>query len=203
MRRIDCFLTPVSPWMYLCGTRHVEIAARHDCTIHYKPCDPTALFARTGGLPLGQRHESRQAYRMQELRRWPKQLGMPLNARPAHFPVNPAPASYAIIAAQSRLASGAASGDIHALVQGLGRACWADERDISDDAVIGDCLAAAGFDRGLTMSGLLEGAETYGRNLADAIEVGVFGYPFFVVEDEKFWGQDRLAQLEMHLAGQL
>jgi 2-hydroxychromene-2-carboxylate isomerase len=198
MRRIDCYLTPVSPWLYLCGTRHVDIAARHGCAIHYKPCDPTELFARTGGLPLGQRHPARQAYRLQELRRWPKQLGMPLNIRPAHFPVNPAPASYAIIAAQD-----AGGGDIHALVHGLARACWAEERDISDDAVIGDCLAAAGFDRGLTMSGLLAGAEAYGRNLADALEVGVFGFPFFVVEGEKFWGQDRLAQLDLHLAGQL
>jgi len=195
---IDCYLTPVSPWVYLSGDRPAVIAARHGHDLHYKPCDPTQLFSRTGGLPLNQRHESRQDYRWQELRRWSAHLGMPLNLRPAHFPVNPAPASYAIIAAQS-----AGGGDIHALVRGLARACWAEDRDISDDAVIGDCLSAAGFDRGLTMSGLLTGAETYGRNLNDALENGVFGFPFFVVGTERFWGQDRLEMLDLHLSGKL
>lgn len=198
MRTIDCYLTPVSPWLYLAGTRPEEIAARHGCALNYLPVDPTALFAQTGGLPLGQRHPARRAYRLQELRRWSAALGMPLNLHPAHFPVNPAPASYAIIAAQQ-----AGGGDIHALVRALGRACWAEERDISDDGVIGDCLAASGFDRGLTMSGLLTGAETYGRNLNRALELGVFGFPFYVVGDEMFWGQDRLEMLDLHLAGRV
>jgi len=206
MRRIDCYLTPVSPWLYLAGTRPEGIATRHGCTLHYKPVDPTALFARTGGLPLNQRHDSRQAYRLQELRRWSAHLGLKLNLRPAHFPVNPAPAAYAIIAAQDQARDQAQSGgggDIHALVRALGRACWAEERDISDDAVIGDCLAQAGFARSLTMTGLLGGAETYGRNLNDALEAGVFGFPFYVVGGERFWGQDRLDMLDLHLAGQL
>ena len=194
MPDIVCYLTPVSPWVYLAGDRPAGIAARHGCTLHYKPCDPTELFARTGGLPLGQRHESRQAYRLQELRRWSAHLDMPLTLKPAYFPVNPAPASYAIIAAQA-----AGGGDIHALVARLGRACWAEERDISDDGVIGDCLEASGFNRGLTMTGLLAGAEAYGRNLADALEDGVFGFPFYVVGAERFWGQDRLDALDAHL----
>lgn len=202
MRIIDCYLTPVSPWVYLSGARPAQIAARHGCALVYRPVDPGALFPQTGGLPLGQRHPSRQEYRLQELRRWAARLDMPLNLRPAHFPVNAAPASYAIIAAQARAQAGG-GGDIHALVQGLGRACWAEERDISDDAVIGDCLEAAGFARSLTMTGLLEGAETYGRNLQAAIEAGVFGFPFFVVGQERFWGQDRLEMLDLHLAGTL
>ena len=81
MRRIDCYLTPISPWLYLAGERPERIAARHGCVLHYKPVDGGALFARTGGLPLAQRHESRQAYRLQELRRWSAHLGMPLNLR--------------------------------------------------------------------------------------------------------------------------
>lgn len=195
MTRIDCYLTPLSPWLYLAGRRPEEIAARHGAALHYKPCDPAALFARSGGQMLADRPESRKAYRLQELRRWSARLGMPLNLRPAFFPVNPAPASYAIIAAQAR-----GGGDIHELVRAIGRAAWAEDRDISDDAVLGDCLDAAGFPRGLTMSGLLTGAETYGRNLNDALEAGVFGFPTYVVGQELFWGQDRLDFLDDHLA---
>lgn len=201
---IDCYLTPVSPWLYLAGERPAAIAARHGHALTYRPVDPAALFKATGGLMLNERHESRQAYRLQELQRWSAQLGLPLNLRPAHFPVNPAPASYAIIAAQGAAARDAnPDGDIHALVRALGRACWAEERDISDDTVIGDCLEAAGFARSLTMTGLLEGAESYGRNLTLALENGVFGFPFYIVGDQRFWGQDRLDQLDLYLAGKL
>ncbi|MBL9056583.1 MAG: 2-hydroxychromene-2-carboxylate isomerase, partial [Rhodobacteraceae bacterium] len=31
----------------------------------------------------------------------------------------------------------------------------------------------------------------------------VFGVPFFVVGEEKFWGQDRLDDLDLYLAGRL
>lgn len=199
MQHIDYYLTPVSPWVHMAGRRPAELAARFGTTIRYKPVDPAALFARTGGLMLGERHESRQAYRLQELRRQSKKLGIPMVLRPAFFPTNAAPASYAIIAAQE---SGQ-GGDIHALVQGLTRACWEEERNIAEDDVIRDCLEKAGFDPGLAMSGLLTGAEIYGRNLETAVRTGVFGFPFFVVGEEKFWGQDRIDDLALFLVGKL
>lgn len=198
MRQIDYYLNPLSPYVALAGRRPAEIAAAHGATIHYKPVDLGVLFSRTGGLMLPQRHESRQAYRLQELRRQATKAGVALNLSPRHWPTNGAPASYAIIAAQE-----AGGGDLAGLVTGLSRACWVEERDISDDAVIGECLTANGFSAGLTMSGLLVGAETYARNLEDAVAAGVFGAPFFIVDGEKFWGQDRLDDLDAHLAGRL
>ncbi len=198
MRQIDYYLSVVSPWTYLAGNRPVEVAARHGATLRYKPVDPGALFAKTGGLPLGQRHESRQAYRLQELRRQSVKAGMPLTLKPAFFPTNPAPAAYAIIAAQE-----AGGGNIHSLVQSLCAACWAEERDVADDDVIRDCLSRAGFDPGLAMSGMLTGADNYARNLEHATLAGVFGFPFFVVGDEHFWGQDRIEDLDLYLGGKL
>ena len=137
MRQIDYYFTVVSPWTYLAGNRPVEIAARHGASLRYKPVDPGALFARTGGLPLPQRHESRQAYRLQELRRQSVKAGMPLTPKPAFFPTNPAPAAYAIIAAQE-----AGGGDLGALVQSLCAACWAEERNVAEDeAASGNALS--------------------------------------------------------------
>lgn len=91
-----------------------------------------------------------------------------------------------------------------ALVAGVTRACWAEEKDVAEDAVIKSCLEAAGFDPSLADSGLLAGAEAYERNLEDAVSAGVFGAPFFITDDgARFWGQDRLDQLDMHLSGTL
>lgn len=198
MRHIDYYLTVVSPWTYLVGDRASQIAKRHGATLTYKPCDPVSLFARTGGKMLNERHESRQAYRWQELRRQSAKREMPLTLRPAFFPTNPAPAGYAIIAAQN-----AGGGDLAGLVQRLTAACWVDDKNVAEDSVIGDCLEASGFSRGLTMSGMLEGAETYASNTEEAVAAGVFGFPFFVVGDEMFWGQDRLEDLDLYLSGAL
>jgi 2-hydroxychromene-2-carboxylate isomerase len=196
MTRIDYYFATISPYTYLAGTRLEEIAARHGATITYKPVDLIALFSRTGGTPPKDRHPSRQAYRKQELLRQAEKLGMPFNLQPAHWPTNPAPSSYAFIAAQN-----AGGGDLAALAHGFTRACWAEEKDIAQDDVIRACLSAAGFDPALADSGLLTGAETYARNLEDATERGVFGAPFYITEDDqRFWGQDRLEDLEAHLA---
>ena len=62
----------------------------------------------------------------------------------------------------------------------------------------------AGFDPALADSGLLAGAEAYEANLEDAVSAGAFGAPFFITDDgARFWGQDRIDQLDMHLGGQL
>lgn len=187
MTEIAYYLSPISPWTHMAGARPASMAAKAGVSLRYKPVDPGALFARTGGKVLAERHESRQAYRLQELARWSARLGMPIKLRPAHFPTNPAPASYAIIAAQE-----AGGGDMAALVTGLTRACWEEDRNIAEDDVIRACLEAAGFDPGLAFTGLLQGAEIYARNLEQAVAEGVFGVPSFKLGDALFWGQDRL-----------
>lgn len=199
MAHIDYFFSTLSPFTYLAGTRLEEVAARHGATIAYRPFDIMQLFPRTGGTPPAQRHPSRQEYRAQELLRLSRYLDMPLNLRPAHFPTNAAPSSYAIIAAQQ-----AGGGDLGKLAHSFTRAVWAEERDIAEDEVVRDCLSAAGFDPALADQGLLAGAEAYAANLEEAVSRGVFGSPFYLVGDEqRFWGQDRLDMLDAHLAGRL
>ncbi|MFY0310391.1 2-hydroxychromene-2-carboxylate isomerase [Leisingera sp. D0M16] len=196
MAAIDFYFSTLSPFSYLAGTRPWEIAARHGAEVTCKPLDILALFSRTGGTPPGERHPARQEYRLIELERQAAKLGLPINLKPAHWPTNAAPSSYAIIAAQN-----AGGGDMGQLVHSILRACWAEEKDIADDAVIRACLAGAGFDAALADSGLLAGAETYAQNLEDAVKAGVFGAPFWVTADgARFWGQDRLEDLDAHLA---
>ncbi len=122
---------------------------------------------------------------------------MPINLQPAYWPVNTAPASYAVIAAQN-----AGGGDLDGLVRRFLGAVWAEDRNIADDALITECLKDSGFDPMLSITGMLKGAETYAANLEDAIGAGVFGSPFYIVTDtdERFWGQDRLDMLDRYLS---
>lgn len=196
MPHVDYYFATISPFTYLAGPQFERMVKDHDLTVTYKPLDIMALFARTGGVPPKDRHPNRQAYRLQDITRRAKIAGQPINVQPAFWPTNMAPSSYAIIAAQLE------GGDVGGLVNALTRACWAEERNIAEDDVIRDCLTKAGFDPNLADSGLLQGAETYARNLEDAVASGVFGAPFFITEDDqRFWGQDRLDDLEKHLSG--
>ena len=199
MAHIDYFFSTLSPYTYLTGTRLEEIADSQGASITYKPLDIVGLFGRTGGVPPKDRHPNRQEYRLQEMRRASAKTGLKLNLKPAFWPTNAAPSCYAIIAAQE-----AGGGNLGKLVNSLTGACWAEDKDIAEDSVIKDCLERAGFDPALSDSGMLKGAETYAANLEEAVERGVFGAPFYITDgDERFWGQDRLADLEAHLAGRL
>lgn len=196
MAQIDYFFTVISPWVYLAGDRLERIAARHGTTIRYIPLDGPALFPRMGGQVLADRHQSRKDYRLQELSRWSRKLGMKLDLHPFFFPVNPAPASYAVIAAQA-----AGGGNLPALVQAFPRAVWAEGRNIAEDDVVKQILAENGFDPAVADRGMFVAADTYVRNLDEAVSRGVFGLPFYITGGEMFWGQDRLDMLDDHLAG--
>jgi 2-hydroxychromene-2-carboxylate isomerase len=199
MAHIDLFFSTLSPYAYLAGNRAEEVASKHGATITYKPFDIMALFARTGVTPPKDRHISRIEYRAQELPRQAKKTGLPFNLKPAHWPTNGAPSSYAFIAAQK-----AGGGDLGKLMFAITRAVWAEDKDIAEDAVIRACLEEAGFDPSLADSGLLVGAETYAANLEEAVERGVFGSPFYITDkDQRFWGQDRIDDLDATLAGHL
>ena len=199
MAHIDYYFSTLSPYTYLAGTRVEQVAEKHGASIAYKPLDVVALFGRTGGTPPKDRHPNRQQYRAQELPRQAKKAGLPLNLNPAHWPTNGAPASYAIIAAAHE-----GGGDLGRLVHAILRSVWADEKDIAEDGVIRSCLAEAGFSPDLADKGLLLGAETYAANLEEAVNEGVFGAPFYVVDKiTRFWGQDRIDDLDLHLAGAL
>ena len=100
-------------------------------------------------------------------------------------------------------AQAAGGGDLPGLVAAISRAMWAEDRDISDDDTLRPLLVAHGFAENTADRGMLMAAEAYAANLEEAVSRGVFGVPFFVVGDQKFWGQDRLDDLDLHLAGKL
>lgn len=199
MAHIDYYFATISPFTYLAAGEFEGIAKRHGATVTYKPLDIMALFSRTGGVPPKDRHPNRQEYRLQDMKRRAAIADKPINLKPAFWPTNPAPSSYAIIAAQE-----AGGGDIGELVNLITSACWSGEENIAEDNIVRRCLVEAGFDPKLADSGLLSGADTYARNLEQAVMLGVFGAPFFITDDDqRFWGQDRLRDLDLHLGGKI
>ena len=195
MATIEYFYSLLSPYTYLAGDRLEEIAARRGATIDYRPVNFMEVLPETGGLPVPKRHPFRQAYRLQELARHSEREGMALNTSPAHWPVDVTEASAAVIAAAGQ------GGDAGALSRAFLRAVWAEDRDISDAGTTAAILSENGMDAGALAPHLEAARAAYAANTAMAFEKGVFGAPFYVVGEEKFWGQDRLDHLDWHLGG--
>ena len=196
-RAVDYFLAPTSPYVYLGHDRFVAIARHHGADIVIKPVDTGRVFAASGGLPLKQRAPQRQAYRLVELARWSKFLGIPLNLHPAHFPVSGDLASKWILAAGET-----GLDEALALTGAIGRALWAEQRDIADAATLADVARSLGFDATAlgSRAGAPEIGSQYDALTQEAIDRGVFGVPTYVYAGEPFWGQDRLDFLDRALA---
>ena len=192
MAHIDYFYTLLSPFTYMAGDRPEQIAAKHGATLTYRPADFPAIFAETGGLPVPKRHPFRQEYRLMELPRLARRAGKPLTLHPKHWPCDATQATLSVLAA------GAGGADVGALSRAFLSACWAEERDISDSGTIAEILSKHEVDATALDSEAQR--PTYEANTKMALENGVFGAPFFVVDGgERFWGQDRLDYLDDHL----
>lgn len=194
---IDYYMTPISPYVYLGHERFVAIARRHGATIAVKPINLGLVFPVSGGLPLSQRAPQRQAYRLVELSRWSRHLDVPLNLHPRHFPVSADLASRFVLAALERSTDLALD-----LAFALGRAVWAEDRNIADVATVTAIAATCGADAPALAA--RADAPDIGTRYAvltqEAIDRGIFGAPTYVYTGELFWGQDRLDFLDRALA---
>jgi 2-hydroxychromene-2-carboxylate isomerase len=189
---IDYYFSVLSDWAYFGGERLELIARKYGARIDYKPMRLAEVYAGTGGIILQKRSKQRQDYRVVELIRWRDHLGIPIELFPKHYPTDDVLSSCMIIAATQ---TGADAG---LLANGILRAIWAQNRDISDP----DTLRKIADGLGMDGDGLLARTRTketlavLDRNTREAQDRGVFGSPFYFFEGHIFWGQDRLPFLE-------
>ncbi len=189
-KTVQYFFAPQSPWSYLGHERLIALAGAQGAQIDIKPFDLRKVFSVSGGVPVASRAPQRQAYRLQELARWAAHLGLPLNLHPKCFPVPPDDAARLIIAARTSLGGDAAL----ALTGDIMRAMWADDKNIGDTDVLAQIANAGGLDgKMLVKSSQTAGVQQqYERNTDEAMAANVFGAPWYVVDGEGYWGQDRL-----------
>jgi len=196
-KQVDYYLTPISPFVYLGHARFVELAQRHDATIAVKPINLAQVFPVSGGLPLAKRAPQRQAYRLLEIKRWSSYLHVPMNPNPRFFPVAGDLAPRWILAALEQDDELAVN-----LIGALGRAVWAEDRDIGDAATLSAIARGLGADDAALdeRANAPDTSVHYAMLTQEAIDRGVFGAPTYVFGGELFWGQDRLDFLDRALA---
>lgn len=194
-RTVTYYLSLISPFTYLGQPRVMALGSRADVDIIYKPFDIAKVFGETGTLPLGKRHPSLQAYRLLELERLGRNYSLPININPKHFPSPSTQAGATVVILQEQ------GVDVGALVMGLLKGVWADERNLVDTNDLMTIANEAGLDgEALVTEAATESAQSViAQNSEEALAAGVFGSPSLVIDGEIFWGQDRIDLAAKHL----
>ena len=194
---VEYFFTPQSPFAYLGHARFSQLVKDTGATVRVLPVDLGGkVFPVSGGLPVGKRSPQRQAYRLRELQRFSEHLRVPMNLKPKFFPVSGDDAARLIIAVDQHDGADAAM----RLAGAVFAAVWADERHIADEKTLADLLAACELPPERLEQAFSQAVqERYEANTQQAIDIGVFGAPSYVVDGDIFWGQDRLDFVERRL----
>ena len=191
---IEFYFDFSSPYGYLASERIDAIAARHGRDVTWRPYLMGVAMKTTGSTPLVDR-PMMGAYSRHDMTRSARRLELPLTF-PEPFPIATVAACRAVYWLERTDAAVA-----KALAQALYRAYFVDGRNISEPDVVADVAAEAGADRDALLAGIQEPAvkDRLKEVTGAAIERGVFGSPFFLVDGEPFWGHDRMDEVDRWL----
>lgn len=192
---IDFYFDFSSPYAYLASELIEALAQRFGREVHWHPVLLGAAFKATGStLPV--RQPLKGDYVVHDCARSARFLGVPF-AQPANFPVSTqhAARAYLWLAEQNAAMAKRFAHDIF-------RAYFTAGRDIDKLDTVLDIATAQGVTRATLAEALSSVAlkEQLYIAIDRALARGVFGTPFFIVDEECFWGTDRLPQLAHWLA---
>ncbi|WP_372619760.1 2-hydroxychromene-2-carboxylate isomerase [Falsiroseomonas sp.] len=196
---IDYYISLNSPWTHLGAARIEAIARQHGARLRVFPVEFGAvIFPASGGVPVPKRSPQRQAYRMAELRRWRSHLDIPIELSPTHFPFDETLAAQCVIATRELTGDAQAVALAHRILKAL----WEEDDNPGEREVLARLIAEVGLDPAalIAEADRDEWAKQRRADSEAALESGVFGAPSYVIEDEIFWGQDRLEFVARYLA---
>ena len=195
MNDIVFFFDFSSPYSYIAAEKIDALAAKHGRRVDWRPILIGAIFQQTGAVPLVQL-PLKGDYSLRDFPRSARFHGLPFKM-PTRFPLptqSAARAFYVIAERDALLARDFA--------RAVFRALFVEDRDISDLAVVLEIAARFGIDSDELSQAVATSAvkEQLKRATETAAAQGVFGVPFFIVDQEPFWGADRLPQVDQWLA---
>jgi 2-hydroxychromene-2-carboxylate isomerase len=191
---IDFYFDFSSPYGYFAATKIDELAAKHGRAVTWRPILLGAVFKLTGQQPLPT-IPLKGSYAAHDLARSARLFKVPFKL-PTRFPVSGTAPSRAFYWLGDRDPAAAKK-----LALALYHAYFAEDRDISNPEVTGNVAAKLGVDKAELTRALNDAAvkERLRNEVDAAIERGVFGSPYIVVDGEPFWGSDRLDQIDKWL----
>ena len=203
-RQVKFFCGLGSRYSYLAATQIAVLEHDTGCTVEWLPLASGDLMNRRGQNPFAARDaegnwsgvtvsgQYNEQYRQNDLRRWALFYGVPYTE----------PAEPIMSARRRTLYCVAAS--LQGVGAQYGRAMFASIYAEAIATTEDTCLSLAGqvgVDARKLRDAVDSGAAAHGHEeiIALGLKYHVFGVPSFVVDDELFWGNDRLVLLRKHL----
>jgi 2-hydroxychromene-2-carboxylate isomerase len=193
---IDFYFDFASPYAYFLSGNLEALAAKHEREIRWHPVLLWAVLKQVG-LPPPMESETKKRYMMRDIERSARFYGVPYR-QPDPFPVSshlPARLFYHLRAGDETLAE--------RFAKRVFAAYFTENMSLSDAAAVAAIAASVGIDAKTASEGIsAEAAKNVLRDeIAGAERRGVWGSPFVFIDDEPFFGADRLPQMEFLLQG--
>lgn len=191
---LDFYFDFGSPTAYLAHQRLKQLIAQYDLEVTYVPMLLGGIFKATGNAsPVT--IPAKGAYMANvDLPRFAQRYGVPLAFNP-FFPINTLALMRGALAAQ-------ALDCFDAYLNAIYNAVWINEKNMGELDIIVAVLEQAGLDAPalLATSQTPEIKQQLIDNTNQAVKRGVFGAPTMFMDDQMFFGQDRLDFIEEALS---
>lgn len=192
---IEFYFDFSSPYGYLAATRINALAANHQRRVNWRPILLGPMFKVAGTAPLLS-VPLKGPYASRDILRTARFQGIPYQ-HPDPFPIGTQNAARAFYWLNDRDPVKA---------QLFATACYntffGHGIDISSTEKVADIAASQGEERMKVLTAMADPGvkERLKIEVDTALAKGVFGSPFFIVDGEPFWGNDRLDQVDAWLA---
>lgn len=187
---IEFFFDCSSPWTYLAFHNIQPLAKELNVPIAWRPILVGGVFNSVNPSVYASREKPvvpKARYMKKDLADWARYAGLAIKMPPTVFPVNSVKAMRGCIWLGNEA--------MVPFAKAVFEAYWGDDKDISQDAVLGDICKAIGIDPAKFSAGVSEQAvkDQLKANTDEVIARGGFGSPtIFVDKTDMYFGNDRL-----------
>lgn len=194
MKTVEFYFDLGSPYSYLAYYRLRQMAEQQSFQIIYKPILLGGVFKEIGNRsPI--EIPSKGIYSMLDMQRWADYYGIPMQMNP-HFPMNTLTLMRILTGVQLLHLE-----KFEQVLKLLFDAMFGTPKNLNEPAVLAEVLKPSGFSVDDIMS-MVQSDVVKQKLITEtelAIQRGIFGAPTFFVQDEMYWGQDRLHFVEQAL----
>jgi 2-hydroxychromene-2-carboxylate isomerase len=186
-KTVEFYFDLGSPATYLAYTQLPKICAQTDSQLIYIPILLGGVFKATSNASPAT-IPAKGLYMFQDLDRYARRYGVPLKFNP-NFPINTLMLMRAVTGMQLRHPE-----RFQAFIDCLFHAVWVEGRNLDDLATVATVLTQNGFDptEVLALTADEDVKAVLKNNTEKAVQRGVFGAPSMFVDNQLFFGQDRL-----------
>ena len=196
--RLELWFDFSCPYAYLASQKAPGLARAAGVELAWKPMLLGGVFRGIGAGegPMATLGVAKAAHNLRDMQRWAQVFGVPFQMPAAH-PMRTVRAL--------RVLLGLAEARWPAAIAGIYAAYWQRAEDITRDEVLAGALRGCAPDAEIAAAFASADSDAIKdelrRRTDEAIGLGIFGAPAWIVRGALIWGQDRLPWVEAALAG--